>query len=827
MLDMVQSLQRLDRDTRADGLACVSDGRDRSIHGRCTRPRRTMIQRRVSRMLRKRHPPLLAPPDAKDGSLFRALAEQSMEFVSILDADGRFRYVSPSVRQTLGYTPEALVGTYPVDLVHEDDLTTMIATYSAIGRGGPGAGADMLVRLRHIDGSWRYFEGGGKNLLHDPAVRGIASTARDVTQRIEAARTAAAAEVRFRSFVENSPEGVWAIDAAGATTYVNPRVVSLLGYSAEQLLRRAIFDFMPPTSAIAARAMFAHGMTAAPTELELIRRDGGLVDALVTVSPIPDEQDLMSGILLMIRDITERKKNDDRMREAVHEREGLVASLETERARLREQFAKMPVPTFLWEAHGDAFVLVEFNDAAAPLVRGGRAAIGRTALDTINDLAWDLSAECARCLRDGVVIRCTIVVASASGNEQQTFDLTIGPQPPDRVLVHAVDTTEQTRLAGELRQAQKMEAIGQLAGGVAHDFNNLLTVIGAHSTFLLQALPEGDVRREDALAIQQAGDHAATLTRQLLAFSRKQLLRPAVTNLNLVVDDTRRMLGRVLGDDIEIVLDLAPALGCVLVDVGQVEQVLMNLVLNARDAMPLGGQVSITTREIEITPTSRLMRAVAVPGRYAVLSVVDAGTGMDAETRARAFEPFFTTKDVDKGTGLGLSTVYGIVKQLDGFIDLESTLDEGTRFDVYFPIVAATEPIVAPAIGQERMNRAVETVLLVEDDAAVRQIAKRVLVREGYEVLEASNGRTAADLSASHHGPIDVVITDAVMPGMTGAAVLICVLADHPDCKAILMSGHTDDEMTRRGINSVDVSLLHKPFTPSEFARHVRHALDA
>jgi PAS domain S-box-containing protein len=786
-----------------------------------------MFHRRISRTLPQQPPPLLAPPAANDGSLFRALTEQSMEFVSILDADGRFRYVSPSVRKTLGYTPEALVGTYPVDLVHEDDLATMIATHSSIGRGGPGAVADMLVRLRHINGSWRYFEGGGQNLLHDPAVRGIASTARDVTQRIEAARTAHAADVRFRNFVESSPEGVWAIDAAGITTYVNPRVLTLLGYAAERLQHRAIFDFMPATSATAARAMFAQGMSATPIELEFVRRDGTLVHALVTVSHIPGERNGLPGILVMITDITERKRNDDRTREAVREREGLVASLETERTRLREQFAKMPVPTFLWEARGDTFVLVEFNDAAAPLVSGGRAAIGRTALDTFNDLSWDFSADCASCLRDGVVIRRTIVAAATAATEQQTFVLTIGPQHPDRVLIHAVDITEQTRLANELRQAQKMEAVGQLAGGVAHDFNNLLTVIGAHSAFLLQGLAAGDVRREDALAIQQAGDRAAALTRQLLAFSRKQLLMPAVTNLNLVVEDTHRMLGRVLGDDIDCVLDLSPVLGCVLVDVGQVEQVLMNLVLNARDAMPSGGRVSITTREIDVAPGSRLAQSVALPGRYAVLSIVDAGAGMDAETRARAFEPFFTTKDVDKGTGLGLSTVYGIVKQLDGFIHLESALGAGTRFDVYFPIVVAMEPIKSPEVSERRTSRGVETVLLVEDDAAVRQIATRVLVREGYQVLEASDGRAALQLSASHHGPIDAVITDAVMPGMTGVAVLASVLADHPDCKAILMSGYTDDEMTRRGISSADVSFLQKPFTPFEFARQVRHALDA
>ena len=640
---------------------------------------------------------------ASEEALFRALTEQSREFISILEPDGRFRYVSPSVQRTLGYTPDELLGTYPVDFVHDEDRATMLATYFALSHGGPGMVAEMTVRLRHKDGSWRHFEGGGQNLLHDPAVRGITSNARDVTARVEAERA---------------------------------------------------------------------------TQI------------------------------------------------AAQERERLVTSLGQSEQRLRAQFMKLPVATFLWEARGDDFVLVELNDAAERLMMPLWAdAVGRTATDLF-PAGWPVRDDIVQCVRDGVVVRRSIAYEFGPGEEPRTFDLTIGPQLPDRVIVHAIETTEQTRLANQLRQAQRMEAVGQLAGGVAHDFNNLLTVIGAHTTFLLEGFSPNDPRCVDARAIREASGRAAALTRQLLAFSRKQILTPAVVDLNIVVEDTHRMLGRLLGEDIEIVERRAPNLGLVLVDVGQIEQVLMNVVLNARDAMPQGGRLTIATREVTVAADSSFLRGIVPVGHYVVLSVADTGVGMDAATKARVFEPFFTTKEVGKGTGLGLSTVFGIVSQSGGYITVESAPGEGATFDVYFPVVRPGDAL-EPSLGDPHPQRGGETVLLVEDDPAVRHIAKRVLVREGYHVLEAADGRAALALSASHDGPIDAVITDAVMPGMTGVVVLDQMRIDRPNCKAILMSGYTDDEMTRRGISTSDVTFVQKPFTPADFARQVRQALDS
>ncbi|HEY5062553.1 MAG TPA: response regulator, partial [Gemmatimonadaceae bacterium] len=421
-----------------------------------------------------------------------------------------------------------------------------------------------------------------------------------------------------------------------------------------------------------------------------------------------------------------------------------------------------------------------------------------------------------------------LTLDAAHESQRRTFDVTIGPQQPDRVLVYTADTTEQTRLANELRQAQRMEAVGQLAGGVAHDFNNLLTVIGAHSAFLLDGLDATNELAAHAQAIQEASGRAASLTRQLLAFGRKQILTPAVVDLNVVVGDIERLLGRVLvGESIEIIQTLLPDEARVLVDVGQIEQVLMNFILNARDAMPSGGQVNIVTRRVDVPASSRLTGALVPPGSYIALSVADTGAGMDAETRARAFEPFFTTKALGKGSGLGLSTVHGIVSQSGGYVTVESALGEGATFTVYFPIVVGEdEPIVQTHAAATFPSEA-ETVLLVEDNPAVRQIAKRVLVHEGYRVLEACDGATALALSASHEGKIDIVITDAVMPGMNGVMVLNQIRLERPNVRAVLMSGYTDDEVTRHGISATKATFVQKPFTPADFARRVRLALDS
>jgi nitrogen-specific signal transduction histidine kinase/ActR/RegA family two-component response regulator len=391
----------------------------------------------------------------------------------------------------------------------------------------------------------------------------------------------------------------------------------------------------------------------------------------------------------------------------------------------------------------------------------------------------------------------------------------------------SLDVTARHELEDRLRQAQKMEAVGRLAGGVAHDFNNLLQVIQGHARFALEALPEPGDLREDLEAVYAASERAARLTRQLLAFSRKQILQPRELDLNAVVRGVMPMLGRLIGEDIAVVTHLAPRLGAVTADPAQLEQVLVNLAVNARDAMPEGGTLGIETADVALDAAACERRDGPVaPGAYVRLAVRDTGAGMDEATRARAFEPFFTTKAPGKGTGLGLATVYGIVRQSGGCVTVSSAPGAGTTVVVELPRTSAPEP-ARPAADAPAPGRGTGTVLLVEDDATVRQFVRRVLEWQGYAVLEAAHGPDALRVAAEHGGRIDLVLTDVVMPGMSGRALAEALTASRPGLRVLFMSGYTDDEILRRGLGTTGVALLEKPFTAEALRDAVRRELDA
>ena len=394
-------------------------------------------------------------------------------------------------------------------------------------------------------------------------------------------------------------------------------------------------------------------------------------------------------------------------------------------------------------------------------------------------------------------------------------------------LVLARDVTAQRHLEDQLRQSQKMEAVGQLAGGIAHDFNNLLTAILGSTQLLLQVTPPGDVRREDVDEIRNAGLRAAELTRQLLAFSRRQVLAPKVLELNGVVANMDKMLRRLIGEDVELATTLHAEAGAVNADPGQLEQVLLNLVVNARDAMPGGGRVLIETTRVLLRDELVERRHRLPPGDYACLAVTDSGAGMDESTQAHLFEPFFTTKEVGKGTGLGLATVYGIVKQSGGYIWVYSEPGRGTTVRVYLPRVpgAAEPPLPAPELPALRGGH--ETVLLVEDAAPVRTLARRSLEACGYTVLDAADGPSAIELSARHAGAIAILVTDVVMPGMSGRELAERLAPTRPEMKVLYTSGYTDDAMVRQGVLNAGVAFLQKPFVPDSLARKVRDVLDS
>jgi two-component system cell cycle sensor histidine kinase/response regulator CckA len=397
---------------------------------------------------------------------------------------------------------------------------------------------------------------------------------------------------------------------------------------------------------------------------------------------------------------------------------------------------------------------------------------------------------------------------------------------PLYLLAYLRDVTERKSLEAQLRQAQKMEAVGQLAGGIAHDFNNLLTAIQGNTELLLTALEPRDPRRMDVLEIARAAHRAATLTRQLLAFSRKQVLQPRIVSLNAVVTDLTTMLRRIIGEDIELRLDLEPALGRVLADAGQLEQVITNLAVNARDAMPHGGMLTLRTRNLsaEDVPAGD-PEAPPLLGELVALSVADNGTGMDERTQARLFEPFFTTKELGRGTGLGLATVYGIVRQSGGHIRVSTRLHEGSTFTVYLPRVEGRLELESPPEPEPTSPRGTGTVLVVEDEESVRVLARRVLTARGYQVLDAASAAEALTLTENGRRPLDLLVTDVVMPGMGGPALAERLVAEQPGLRVLYISGYAEEAIRRQGSLPAGGSLLEKPFTADQLALRVRETI--
>jgi signal transduction histidine kinase len=491
----------------------------------------------------------------------------------------------------------------------------------------------------------------------------------------------------------------------------------------------------------------------------------------------------------------------------------LVRELRESEERLREQFQRLPIPTVLWEVTSDVdMVLIDLNAAAASLYDANGTARGARARSLFPDMETVIAAS-ARALREQVTISMTVLRDFGGAIGKRQLELTIGPQPPSRVLIHAVDVTERIALEEQLRQAQKIQSIGRLAGGVAHDVRNNLTSLIGHLELALATLPPDAPALEDLLEVRRAADRAAEITRQLLAFSRQQMLAPRRMSLGTSVTQMERMLRRLLGDDIEMAITLDPDAGEIMADPSQMEQVVLNLAVNARDAMPGGGTLSFDVRR--------------VAGDYVRLEASDTGSGMDEETKRQIFEPFFTTKEVGQGSGLGLSTVHGIVAQSGGHIHVESAPGSGARFQVFFPRheVTHAEPAPAPAAPRAAPT-GTETIMLVDDQAPVRAVTARGLRRKGYTVLEGTDGVDALRVLEQHGAPVDLLLTDAMMPRMGGAELVARVRERWPGTPVLFMSGYTPDMLELQGTSGRELALIEKPFTPDALAKRVREVMD-
>ena len=651
-----------------------------------------------------------------------------------------------------------------------------------------------------------------------PAVLRALDLRRARTDQARAEEARRQGEERFRALIEHGADAVALIAPDGTLLFASQSTQRLLGFPPAELVGRPSSERVHPDDIPRVQAALADIVASPGTPLALGLRwrhkDGRwrYIDA-VAVNRLVEPA--VGAIVVNFRDDTERRQAETALRESEERYRTLVEGVRD------VIFALSPEGT-----------ITSLNPAFDTITGWRRDEwVGRAFERLVHpeDLPHALELL-GRVVRGELRPVSQFRVGTAKG-DYRMVEFSATPQLLEQRLIGILgigrDVTERVQLEQQLRQAQKMEAVGRLAGGIAHDFNNILTAITGYADLLLEDLSASDPRREDVDEVRKAAERAAGLTRQLLAFSRQQVLQPKVIDVNALVGDLEKMLGRLLGEDIALSTRLDPAVGRVKADAGQLEQVLMNLAVNARDAMPEGGKLSIEGVNVDLDERYAADHYPARPGPYVMLAVTDTGVGMSEETQAHMFEPFFTTKEKGKGTGLGLATVYGIIKQSGGFIWVYSELGRGSTFKIYLPRVeevgtssAAPAPAAAPA------PRGTETVLVAEDEPPVRAIARQVLERQGYTVLEAATAERALDIAAQYSGAIHLLLTDVIMPGMNGQELATRLAHVRPETRVIFMSGYTDDAVMRHGVLQPGSTYMQKPFTPDAIARKVREVLD-
>jgi len=650
-----------------------------------------------------------------------------------------------------------------------------------------------------------------------PAVQRALDLRRARDEQAQAEEARRQGEERFRALIEHGTDAIALLGADGAVLFLSQSGERLFGYRPSELVGRSAFELLHPHDVPRLRAVFDDLLgrpgTPATLELRLLQRDGAWREGeAVVVNRLAEPA--VGAVVVNFRDVSERKQAEQALRDSEAQYRSLVEG----------------VRDVIFALSPDG-IIVSLNPAFEAITGAPPSEwLGKPFDQLVHPEDLPLALELfGRVVRGEPRPTAQFRIRTSSTADYRLTEFAATAQLRDDRLIGVLgigrDVTERVLLEQQLRQAQKMEAVGRLAGGIAHDFNNILTAITGYADLLLEDLGPKDPRRQDAEEIHRAADRAAGLTRQLLAFSRQQVLQPRVVDVNKLVSELEKMLRRLLGEDVKLATALSPIVGRVRADPGQLEQVIMNLAVNARDAMPTGGKLTIETADVRIDGANAGDHYPAPPGDYVMLAVSDTGTGMDPETQAHLFEPFFTTKEKGKGTGLGLATVYGIVKQSGGFIWVSSTLGAGSTFKIYLPRVdAAAEPI-AGAEASNRVPRGSETVLVAEDEAPVRAVARQALERYGYHVLEASSAEAALDLAERYSGTIHVLLTDVIMPGLSGRELAVRLAGRRPETRVIYMSGYTDDAITRHGVLEPGFVFVQKPFTPDTLARTVRDVL--
>jgi len=806
---------------------------------------------------------------------YRLLADNTLDIIWAMDLDLAFTYVNPAIQSRMGYLPEEFVGSLLSEHCDEENfarVAQIIADEMAKGPNDSGVVLEAVLLNKNRDPV--PFEIHGKVIYDENGEpTGLQGIARDISERKRAEEALEQSERTLRTIFEGTVDGILATETETKRfVLANEGICRMLGYDRNELLSLCVKDIHPENDLPQIEDQLEQqlrGEISLADNIPVKRKNGSVFYADVNATPI--KLDGRPCLLGSFRDITERKRAEEREKHLNTVLRALRSVNQLITKEKNREYLIQEVCAILTSTRGfkSAWIaLVNETGAFLKVAGSGLSQDYRLLMEDMKRSQWPQCARDAFAGSGVVVIEgdasacvdCPLADDSkdhgafATRLEQngKVYGLMVVSIPRDLVsdkdeqglfwevardVAFALNSMEQeekraeaeserTILQEQFRQSQKLEAIGRLAGGIAHDFNNLLTTIMGNAEMALMDFGGQAPLREVLEDIKAAGERAASLTRQLLAFSRKQILQPEVLNLNHVVGETDRMLRRLIGEDIDLEIILSPDLGRIESDVGQLEQILMNLAVNARDAMPKGGKLTIETKNVELDEAYADTHIAVIPGSHAMLAVSDTGTGMTDEVQARIFEPFFTTKGKGKGTGLGLSTVYGIVKQSRGSIWVYSEPGKGATFKIYFPRVEAE------VSGRKKMEAekeglcGTETVLVVEDDETVRNMAVKVLERYGYHVIAAGGGEDAIRVLQEHQGPIHLMLTDVIMPAMSGKDLAKRLSELQPDLKVLFMSGYTDNAVVHHGILEKGIVFLQKPFTVFGLAKKVREVLD-
>ncbi len=691
-----------------------------------------------------------------------------------------------------------------------------IGTASVDWLGVPLKQADRTVGVLAVQ---TYTAGVRYEEHHKEMLEFVSTQVAAAIERTRVEQELRASEARLSAILRASLDAHITMNDVGLITSWSRQAEAMFGWVEQDVIGRRLADIIVPAAqreahAAGLRRFLATGegpILNQRIELNALRRDRSEFPVELAVAPVQIGTTWLFSAF--VRDITDRRAADEALR--------------VSEAKFGSAFQAHPSPMAIARLADARWV--DVNESLLRLFGMNRAeTVGRTGDELGLWKSEELRQSMLTRLRTGGLFRDVEVEWLTRSGDVRSGLLSaevIAFAGAPHFLLHFQDITERKQLEGQLRQAQKMEAIGRLAGGVAHDFNNVLTAVFGYVDLLREEVPADSSAQADLAEVRKAAERAAALTRQLLAFSRQQVLESVVLHLNDLIEDFEKMLRRVIGEDVMLRLALAKDAGNVRADPGQLHQVMMNLVVNARDAMPTGGSLIIETANADLTEQYAELHQPVIPGRYVMVAVSDSGMGMSPEVKARIFEPFFTTKEKGRGTGLGLSTVYGIVKQSGGYIWAYSEVGRGTTFKIYLPRVdAPAEPLSKPR--EDGSVAGTETILLAEDDPILRPLARALLEKLGYTVLEGEDAQSALAAARTHTGPIHLLVADVVMPGPSGRELARRLAELRPETKVLFVSGYTDDAIVHHGMLEPGLNFLQKPFTPAVLARKVREVLD-